>query len=251
MRWAKSGYYLSSLFKICSELKNPWVLVLIVFGFKPLLKFRNGLKIKVQEALEVLVLKEIVLDDVYRIAQLHEPHLILDVGAGIGEFCIFVARQFPRARVVAFEPNPKQFQLLQENIEHNSLSNVEAHMIAIGLKSSYILESSAHGVRTRLNGEGQGSSIAGKPLAAYLGTERVNLLKIDCEGAEVEVLESLGSSNWNLIERFAIEYHNYLVEDADKALYYRLSSVGYTVEVASDRFEAQLGMVYAHSQAAN
>nr|BAL53461.1 methyltransferase, FkbM family [uncultured Chloroflexota bacterium]BAL55902.1 methyltransferase, FkbM family [uncultured Chloroflexota bacterium] len=55
-----------------------------------------------------------------------------DVGANIGIYSLIVASSSPFAKVAAFEPHPKTFLLLQENISLNGFQNVRPWPVALG-----------------------------------------------------------------------------------------------------------------------
>lgn len=55
-----------------------------------------------------------------------------DVGANIGIYSLIVAGSSPLSKVVAFEPHPETFLLLQENVSLNGFQNVCAWSIALG-----------------------------------------------------------------------------------------------------------------------
>lgn len=57
----------------------------------------------------------------------------LDVGANLGYFsCLFGKLAGPRGKVVAVEPEPNNFRLLERNLKNNALKNVTAHWCAAG-----------------------------------------------------------------------------------------------------------------------
>ena len=63
----------------------------------------------------------------------------LDIGANIGVYSLYAASCIGRdGRVVAFEPGPKAYSRLIENISLNQLHNVTAHASAVGDQSGYI-----------------------------------------------------------------------------------------------------------------
>lgn len=95
-------------------------------------RLRCGLVLEASELFDLLVLKETVCDDVYRLRALAGPRLIVDVGAGIGDFSLVAASRFPAAQVIAFEPQPEAFAVLERNLAANELQNVEAHCVAVG-----------------------------------------------------------------------------------------------------------------------
>ena len=67
---------------------------------------------------------EIFVDEVYLRGGivLRENSVVLDVGANIGMFSLFVGARCPSARVYAFEPVPEVFAKLAQNIDERGLS---------------------------------------------------------------------------------------------------------------------------------
>ena len=123
-----------------------------------------------------------------------------DVGANMGVFTLFAAKLVGAAgRVVAFEPIPDNAQVLRTNIALNGRTNVLLLEKAIAEKSgrAEIHLSSLCGCHSLL---ARPDAPAGRSLFVETirldeieGLERMDLLKIDAEGAEVSVLRSLGA----------------------------------------------------------
>ena len=62
-----------------------------------------------------------------------EGDFVIDVGANFGYYTLLFSKIVgPRGKVIAFEPHPGLFKLLEYNIKHNYITNVELHNIAIG-----------------------------------------------------------------------------------------------------------------------
>ncbi len=59
-----------------------------------------------------------------------ENDVVLDIGANCGWYSLALARHCPTARIYAFEPIPHTYDILQRNILHNGLHNIEAHRLA-------------------------------------------------------------------------------------------------------------------------
>lgn len=57
--------------------------------------------------------------------------VILEAGAFQGDETFRMAKQWPKARVIALEPNPEAFDLLQKKIQEAQISNVEMHNLAL------------------------------------------------------------------------------------------------------------------------
>ncbi|MBY9063469.1 FkbM family methyltransferase [Sphingomonas yunnanensis] len=60
------------------------------------------------------------------------PGVFLDVGANIGFWSLFLARQFAGARVVAIEANPKTADILRHNVAINGYDNIEVLETGVG-----------------------------------------------------------------------------------------------------------------------
>jgi FkbM family methyltransferase len=131
--------------------------------------------------------------------------VFVDIGAHIGYYSILAARLVgPAGHVYAFEPSPGSYRLLCKNIELNRLGNVTAFELAVG---------ASPGRGTLYEGPPQNSGLATldpaygakrgtprevavdiRPVASVVPEEelvRVRALKIDVEGQELEVLQSL------------------------------------------------------------
>src|ERR1017187_1001068 len=50
--------------------------------------------------------------------------VILDCGSNIGMSILFFKRLYSNSRITGFEPDPQTFQMLQRNVEQNSLKDV-------------------------------------------------------------------------------------------------------------------------------
>ena len=127
---------------------------------------------------------------------------VLDVGANVGQYCALLAEVVgPEGRVIAFEPAPRTFRILESVVGGLRLSNVEAFRLALadvdgtaqfadvldddGLPDSGL----AHLVETTTPGTVE---VPVARLDSLCGTtlrvDRCSLLKIDTEGAELLVL---------------------------------------------------------------
>nr|WP_075088707.1 FkbM family methyltransferase [Verrucomicrobium spinosum] len=64
-----------------------------------------------------------------------EDAVALDVGANIGVTSLILSERLRSGRVFAFEPGETVFQLLQENLKNNAVSNVDAYHQAVSDKT--------------------------------------------------------------------------------------------------------------------
>jgi FkbM family methyltransferase len=147
--------------------------------------------------------------------------VVVDVGANHGfTACWFAHRG---ARVVAFEPSPEVFALLQANVAANGLGDritlfQEAVSDRDGTATLLVTPALGGGMSTLdpRFAERLALPVTGTPevrtrslpaVFRELGLARVRLLKLDCEGSELAILRSLDSDALERIDSLAIEYH--------------------------------------------
>lgn len=142
--------------------------------------------------------------------------VILDVGANVGLFSVWLARRNPRCRIVALEPFEENFRYLQANIRSTRSEAVEAHQLALG--ASYAKgKMIAVGDRSldhllSLDAAGHGDqAVSVVPLGGLLQlakADRVAFLKVDVEGAEYDAFAQATPEILDRFDRIAIEYHD-------------------------------------------
>lgn len=124
------------------------------------------------------------------------PHVIFDVGANIGQSARAFARYFPDATVHCFEPSPETYRLLVGAVA--ALPGVVTHNVALG-RSDAVLSMTQNPRRPTENrlvrpdkaapdGAVQVSVRNGADVMRDLNTPRIDYLKIDTEGHDLEVL---------------------------------------------------------------
>jgi FkbM family methyltransferase len=245
-RLRKLPYYAHSAVTLTAALRpESWLRMLLWHG-QDALTLRNGLRFEVPELLDLLVLKETLFDDVYRLGRLSDGSgLIVDVGAGIGDFTVLAASRFPSAWIVACEPNPQTFAVLERNVRRNRLSNVDTRCVAVGTQSTFELGQGRWSAETStFKTGGPGFEAPAVSLDELIGSRDVELLKIDCEGAELDVLESL-DHGIDQDRRIAVEYHDHLVEAAGARVEQLLRAQGFVVLREPDRYDGRIGYVHA------
>jgi len=129
---------------------------------------------------------------------LKEGDVFVDVGANIGRYTISVAKIVGnKGLVIAVEPYPENYKTLVKNVRLNDLKNVVAVNIAAWSRKRELklFIGNTHGHHSVKKNFGLGSiSVQGEALDDVLnklGVEKVDFIKIDVEGAELEVLKGL------------------------------------------------------------
>lgn len=245
---AKFPHYIKTGLLILSQLKNPFVVFGYAFGKEVKLEFKNGFTLSSLQFIDPLIIAETVYYDDYRLKDLREhPSYILDVGGGLGDFCSWCAVQYPKAEIVAFEPNKYEYPMLLKNLKANKAKNVKAVNKAVGTEKEYTFYVATVNVRSSMIKDDLSTEemvVEGTPLDPYI-SKPVDILKVDCEGAEIDILESIKPASYKKIKRILLEYHNHLVPEQDKKLTKMLEKLGYVVLQQKDRYNANIGYLYA------
>lgn len=171
------------------------------------------------------VYSEIIGGDTYakEISALPEDALVLDIGANVGMFSLGVKAAKPGATVLAFEPMPRTLDALRKNIELHELDAITVYPLALGTEEDSSVEFTfypqAPANSTRFPEEkvidaeilGKSTTVlvevttAAAVLAKHPEPARIDLVKIDVEGAELDVLKGLSDPDWARIRSFVIE----------------------------------------------
>jgi len=163
---------------------------------------------------------------------------VVDVGANVGAFAVLAARQ--GARVDAYEPHPETFAHLRRNAAGLGVRCVEAAVVArVPSRGTVALELDPDS-DTRHRVGGAGIDVPAVTLAEAIAGG-CDLLKIDCEGAEFELLNATPDDSWEGVRRIACEVHPWA--GAVEALAGRLSDVGFETRVEPRR--AGLALLFA------
>jgi FkbM family methyltransferase len=156
------------------------------------------------------------------LAKLEPGDLFIDVGANIGLYSILAARKVgSTGRVLAFEPSSREFARLLANLELNDARVVTPFSAALssapgflelhiapthtGLNTLKVSDATEHAFR---NARVQTVGVLrfDEAIAPLLNGKRVKLVKIDVEGAEMEVLLGMEASlAAGLFDRIVVE----------------------------------------------
>jgi len=163
----------------------------------------------------------LVIGDVW-IRQVHTPpdlpirnhDTVVDVGAHIGIFSIFADVQANRGTIYAYEPEPENFDLLEQNIRINRSRNIKAFRFGLSGKSEkrkLFLSSrrkTAHSFYADSEESVEVQCVTLKDVFDANGLAQIDFLKLDCEGAEYEILLGTPRDYLSRIRRISLEYHD-------------------------------------------
>jgi len=199
-------------------------------------------RFEVRGAMDTWCVKEALLDRLYeRFGFTIEPRwTVMDIGAGIGEFAIAAAGSATQGRVLAFEPFAPSFRLLERNVVLNRIVNIEVFNEAVtGQTRSLGLDVSSGEPAMfesvdLITGEGNDRvpivSAALGDIVRRLGIDRLDLLKLDCEGAEYDILLNSPPDVIEQVQRIVMEYHDQTTDHTHVDLEQFLVGAGFEVE---------------------
>jgi len=118
----------------------------------------------------------------------------IDIGAHIGKYTVLAGRYLRRGFVIAFEPCPENFKYLMLNTKSNNIVNAKLFQLALWneVKHIKLFVASTSGEHSCKQASEKFIEVLAMPLDAVIfrmDLRDVDIIKIDVEGAEVEVIE--------------------------------------------------------------
>lgn len=168
----------------------------------------------------------------YRDIDLPDRPLVIDAGANVGVFTLYVKHLRPDAEILAFEPVTELAAAVAQNLDHRGLDGVTVHNVALGAASvdsvrfrHYPLRPSGSSLfledQTRLKElstgwlsprltermyRGREINVSVAPLSEFLPADRqVDLLKVDVVGAELDLFAGIADAQWPLIDHVIVD----------------------------------------------
>jgi FkbM family methyltransferase len=172
-----------------------------------------------------------------------ESGVCVDVGAHIGTFTVRYKDRYPKSKVIAIEPCKESFQLLQKNIELNRVDMVIPLQAALGsiIGPRYLYSSKENWMHSVVKINTNISSEKETVIGMYLGwlveifqLNRISFLKLNCEGAEFEILECIEEDFLRKIDAIYAELHYDCIEvsiERRNGIYTKLIESGMSVEL--------------------
>lgn len=181
------------------------------------------------------IYKEIFEDNCYDIPNLPEAPFIIDAGANIGLFSLWMKQKYPSSKILAFEPAPETYDILSRNLELNNASDVRAFQYGLASEAStmkltyfpnlpgnstLVPEEKQKLYEEAVKKRGQEAADArfggaqlvdvklerlSHFLEDYPDVKSIDLLKVDVEGAELEVIKGLDDAHWALVRNVVVE----------------------------------------------
>ena len=190
--------------------------------------------------------------EVKRHLAMEENETFLDVGANVGAYSLMIANEYKDkgVKVIAIEAHPENFKALCRNIECNKFENIilAINKVISDYKGSIDLYDRSHD-GTRVDSEmysicsdqridaynilhpgGKSLQVECDTLDNILDTEKVDVIKMDVEGAEVLVLKAV-TKTLGRIRKIVVEIHGDNSENVERLL----RSYGFNLEIISEK----------------
>ena len=238
------------------------------------LVLKDGVTIEAEVGLRFVV-REIFFKRVYNPSYLSigPDDVVVDIGANNGVFTLFAATH-TRNAVHAYEPSPRNLEILERNIAANNFHQVFVHGSAVSdrqgfaklhlnpadgqqnLLTDHILPEKIERFKTRsdlnyLISDQTGTSIEIEvpttTLVEIMDSNRldhIDFLKLDCEGAEGSILQSTPGEYLLRVSKIAMEFHDHLSELNHDGIQGLLQSAGFTTRMKWNG-KSPLGYLYA------
>jgi FkbM family methyltransferase len=217
--YARNAYripaYFVYFFKCFWIFKKPLSFILSYIRMIPpsggVIELRNGIQIHLSShPHDVVTVFIIFIRNDYGVVPPRST--VIDIGANIGVYSLYAA-SCGACRVIAFEPNTEAFRCLQHNIRVNHLETV------IEPRRFAVAGSAGKRMRFPKNASPYNSFLRGESAKEYEFVktidlmnimedfDHVDLLKMDCEGAEWDILRGAGHDVLDRIGAIRMEYH--------------------------------------------
>jgi len=217
-------------YNLLKTFNNWWLYLTYKYGFadSDLLVFvtRNGVTVEVPRRL-VQTFKEIFMDECYLAGlerDISPGATVVDIGANAGYFSLFAAAKFPHARIFSYEPVPVNYKQLQRHCDLNSSQSIKCYPQAVAGKNGEINLSfdtsdsftTSATIFKLANVEEKSLKVSCVSLQTVMDEndiKKCDLLKIDCEGAEYDILYNCPAEYLQRIDQIAMEVHQGEKED--------------------------------------
>lgn len=222
---------------------------------KQLKLFGHPLTISLRNDGDMAVLNEVLVNREYRLCDeviQKAQKAIVDIGGHAGYFALYAACLNAKVPIYSFEPHPGNYDLLKENLKQNKVKNVFPKNLAVSqeegqaeLKASQ--EDLNHSLVHAIEATGETFKVNTTTLEKILKKlegGQVDLLKMDCEGAEFSILENTPSSIFDKVSTIILEYHDWVPGGDHHRLKVFLEKQGYRVKDLPNAKMKELGFLW-------
>ena len=192
-------------------------------------------------------LEKVFIDHEYKLPFAVSPQVIVDAGANIGMATIYFATEYPGARIVAIEPELSNFEILKRNCgDYPNVSLIHAALWP-SRDALEVFDSSAEKWAFTVRGRAASNcnkeiipAITIADVLSYINEERIDLLKLDIEGSELELFTG-GPERWlGYVSMIAVELHDRFRPGCSQAFYSALYGRNFIQEMRGENIFIRL-----------
>ena len=214
-KFQKLKIFLSSIKFVKNWYEIPFIYYNITNKKIKIIEIKNGLKISLRtNSTDFMQFTTVWLQKEYGIEgfEINNDDVVIDVGAHIGLFALFASQNCKNGKIFCFEPIKDNFKILTENVHLNNLKNVHLNNEVVSKEDGFVniylnKDQSGHSIYKKTSEKIRTKSVS---LETFFieNITKCNFLKLDCEGAEYEIIESLSDKSMKKIEKICLEYHD-------------------------------------------
>ena len=221
-------FYLSLLLKFFPDIYK-----------KPIsLKLKNGGQFFINDFMSLYIYNEIFIEHCYDYPAIQKQSpVIIDIGANTGLFALRMKQLYPSAMIYCYEPFPPNFAQLSGNIQASNLKDVFIIPNGVGGRSRtehlYVNKTNlgGHSLFASEAHSNESVEIAITDITKVLndtGHEHIDLIKMDCEGAEYEILKAISPDLVKRIKVIIFESTESVYDINELTAY--LTGIGFKIE---------------------
>lgn len=176
--------------------------------------------------------------------------VVVDIGFNYGLFSTTSMIKKP-SRIIGFEPNPKLVKIFKDNFKDETIEVYNYAVSDVDKKVTFYEngDSAMSSIKENVHVENrtdeiQIDAIGINTIFNSFNLERIDYLKVDCEGSEFEIFDSMSEDFLSTkIRKTAIEFHNFVGSEDVQKLLQKLKNCGFETFVKNDP-NVPLGMIY-------
>ncbi|WP_372365704.1 FkbM family methyltransferase [Candidatus Uabimicrobium sp. HlEnr_7] len=223
--WIKSKY-----FRKLGFANACFVILRLLISKKNLYVFVPAISKKVAirpRTSDIPTFEKIFIIEEYKFDLANTPRFIIDAGANVGYAALFFANCYPQAEIICIEPESSNIAILRENTKDYSQITILSQ--ALWYTKTFLQidnpQDSKYAFRVSETQSSKIESITVPEILQYRKWPRVDLFKIDIEGAEKSVFSQ--NTAWiKCISTIVIELHEQMLPGCEKSFYSALNEYG-------------------------
>lgn len=227
-------------------------MTMLVSGAEYEIKWRHRPVHLRKKTTDLFVFKQIFAYDQYggkRLKELDNVKTIIDLGANIGLSPLYFKMQYPNARIIALEPEKKNYDLLVKNVSgltdvhclNNAIWNVNTNLgiynIGLGEYGFVVNEQNESKV-------GNVRAVTMDEIIERFQIKTIDVLKIDIEGSEKELFSGNCESWLPKVRSIVIELHDWFRPGCAASFFRAISMYDYTMNFKGEN----ISIIFKHEQ---